>query len=328
MKYSNIDNSKPLKLCFIGCGHITKSHANTAKKSEKSLEISFASRSLGKAETYKNKFKGIRSYGSYETAIKSQDEDVIMINTPPDSHFDLVEMALAHGKHVILEKPPFFRSSDFDVLGGQADHKGLQLLIAENYYYKPLRASLKKILDDQLIGRPLFAVINATKYQKSKNDWREDKSITGFGALFEGGIHWVNFLNNLGFEIVKWQGYIPGKVKDLERSIQATAVTNTNLVINLLYSWEVNTIFKGLRISRIYGTEGSITFESNGLFIWVRGRKKRLIFPGIKNISGSRPMFNDFMSALRNGEAPEFDWRMAKKDLSAIEKIYQSAHLK
>ena len=79
--------------------------------------------------------------------------------------------------------------------------------------------------------------------------------------------------------------------------------------------------FKGLRISRIYGRQGSVTFESNGLFIIVKGKVKRLFFPGWSDISGYQSMFRDFFKALRNNSQPRFTLDSAKKDLEYLEAI-------
>lgn len=324
MKYNPIPNDRPIRWCFIGCGKITRSHAKALYNIDNSMQISFASRTLKKAYEYKDELKGTHAFGSYYEAITSDDVDVIMINTPPNSHFDIAKQAIEAGKHVVIEKPPFFKSEDFDVLGPLANTNNLQLIVAENYYYKPLRKVIKDILDEGIIGDPLFIHINATKKQEASKDWRGDQSITGFGALFEGGIHWINFINNIGLKINDIRGFQPGRKIDLERSMQVVATTNEGPVINLLYSWEVDTIFKGLRISRIYGSEGSITFESNGIFVWARGKKKKFRFPDLLNITGQKLMLMDFLSALRSGNAPEFSWQMAQQDLQLIESVYSS----
>ncbi len=323
MNYQAINIQNPIRLCFLGCGNITKVHARSARNCKENIQCSFASRARNKAAFYLKEFKGINAYGSYEEAIASSQEEVIMINTPPNLHFDLAQKALKAGKHVIVEKPPFFIASDFDVLGSIAEQKGLQLMVAENYYYKPLRTAIRNIIAEKSIGDPLFIVINATKLQAPKNDWRDDPSIARHGALFEGGIHWINFINNLGLQISNINGFIPKQKTDLEKSIQVIAKTKEGVIINLFYSWEVNTVLKGLRISRIYGRSGSVTFETNGVFVWTRGKKSRLSFPGFRHISGSQPMFDDFMIALRNGKPPAFTWQMAKQDLTLIEKIYK-----
>jgi len=311
-----------LDIVFLGCGNITSKHAKLVNSIDKSASISFASRSLEKANQYVEKYSGKHAYGNYNEAIISDENNVVMVNTPPNSHFELAEAALKAGKHCIVEKPPFLQSSDFDKLGKYADDNGLQLIVSENYFYKPMRQKITSLLASEAIGKPLFIQINATKKQGSKNDWREDKSLSGFGALFEGGIHWINFINNIGFNIQTARGFVPNREQKLERSIQVTAETEKGTVINLLYSWEVDTIAGGLRISKIYGTDGSITFESNGVFALTRGKKKGISMPQLLNISGFKPMWKDFLKALKQGNSPSMSWRMAQKDLEVIEDIY------
>ena len=145
------------------------------------------------------------------------------------------------------------------------------------------------------------------------------------GSLFEGGIHWINFISNMGLEIDSVSGFQPGEVLDMDRSMQIVAKYKEGAVGTLLYSWEVNALFKGLRLCSLYGTEGSINFESNGIFIFVRGRKWKLIFPGLSDIGGSKGMFQDFFKALRSGEEPDFNLALAKRDLVMIEEVYRSA---
>jgi len=320
--YKAHDTSRPLHIVFLGCGNITNTHTKNARKADSKVLLSYASRTLAKAEGYVKKHRGHKAYGSYEEAMADPSVDVVMINTPPDSHYQLAQQAIAAHKHVIIEKPPFFQSSDFDILGPKADELGLQMLIAENYYYRPLRQQIADAIASGVIGKPLFVQINATKKQKSKGDWREDESIAGYGALYEGGIHWANFVNNIGLEVTKVTGYQPIKDVQLERSMQVVAETKEGAVINLLYSWEVDTLLFGLRLSRVYGTEGSITFESNGVLTVIRGNKKRVRLPSIANITGGKPMWVDFLQAIKSGQAAQFTWQMAQRDLQYVEQAY------
>ena len=59
----------------------------------------------------------------------------------------------------------------------------------------------------------------------------------------------------------------------------------------LYYSREIPSLFKGLRLSKLFGREGIITFESNGAFVVARGRGfPRVIVPGLRDIRGYRAM--------------------------------------
>lgn len=314
-----------IKLCFLGCGKICEKHAMTINKLNQNIEVSFASRSMDKARFFVEKYKGKRSFTSYEEALSDIDINTIIITTPPDSHYSLALTALNNGKHVIIEKPPVHKSEELIHLGKIADENNLQLLVAENYFYRPLRKELLKILKDNLIGQPVFLNINATKTQQNNGDWREDQKTSLFGALFEGGIHWINFINNIGFKITSANGFQPNSSLQMEKSFQATFETEENTIINLFYSWEIKRTINGLSKAKIYGTQGSISFEINGLYIFVKGNKLKLIIPKLSHITGFKPMFTDFFNAIRSGNDAAFTWKMALEDLVLIEKLYQSS---
>ena len=322
--YTAYPENKKLTLAFLGCGNIVHSHVKAIRWADKNIDLCFASRQKEKAKNYLSKHNGKQAFGSYDEAINNEEVDIIFITTPPKYHYELAKKAINNNKHVIVEKPPFFESKHISELGKLADSKQKQLLISENYFYKPMRYKVREMLDSGIVGKPLFINLAATKLQKSKKDWREDKDLTGFGALFEGGIHWINFMNNLGMDITTVQGFRPIDNGELERSMQVTANTSQGTIINLQYSWEVNTLLFGLRLSKILGTEGSITFESNGILLIARGNKKKISFPGLSKITGFKPMFRDFFVSLRAGKQPELTYQMAQKDLEIIEAAYQS----
>ena len=327
MAFKKIPAGQPVRLVFLGCGGVTERHSKLLKKFS-GVELYFASRSAEKAAQYARKFGGSGHFGSYEAAIESPETDVVFIATPPDSHLALALQAVRAGKHVIVEKPPFFKSTDFDLVAAEQALTGVQVMVAENYFYKPLLRKLLEILPSGVIGEIKFLYFNATKKQKT-GDWRDEKNRAGGGALFEGGIHWVNFISNLGLTVGAVSGFQPkpskGDEGKLERSMQVVVKYEEGPVGTLLYSWEVDALINGLRLSRVYGTQGSVTFESNGVFIFVRGKKWRFILPGFADIGGAKGMFQDFFRALRNGEAPAFHLALAKRDLEIIEAAYRTA---
>ena len=54
-------------------------------------------------------------------------------------------------------------------------------------------------------------------------------------------------------------------------------------------------LLRGLRLSKLYGRDGIITFESNGAFVLARGKGlPRLLMPGIRDIRGYQAMYRDF----------------------------------
>ena len=313
-----------LNLAFLGCGQATRLHSRTLAGFGNAVRCSYASRSRAKAVEYASRFGGVAAFGSYDAALGSDKVDAVLVATPPAEHLDLCLRALNAGKHVIVEKPPFLRSSDVDLVEAASRESERRVLIAENYYYKPLAVRLRKILAAGWIGEVLFLHVNALKSQ-SASDWRQDPELAGGGALFEGGIHWINFMSHLGLTVRDVRGIFPPSAGAGDRSALVSFDYAEGAAGVLSYSWEVPSPLRGLRISRIYGREGSIAFESNGLFVLVCGRKTRFYVPSLRDLAGYRAMFADFLAALRLGAEPGMHLGRARSDLAVLEGIYRFA---
>ncbi len=95
----------------------------------------------------------------------------------------------------------------------------------------------------------------------------------------------------------------------------------------LYYSREIPSLLRGLRLSKLFGREGVITFESNGAFVLVRrhGRVPRLILPGFRDIRGYQAMYRDFVRAIRTGGPPEMSLERAMEDQRLMDQIMVSA---
>ena len=313
-----------MRLCFLGCGRVAESHSGRVKGLRPPIEVSYASRSLEKARRLQERFRGAHAFEGYRQAIESPDVDAVAVVTPPASHLELTLAALDAGKDVLLEKPPVLHSSDFDAIERACAGADRFVLVAENYYYKPLLARVRETLARGTIGEPLFVHLNAVKRQRTSG-WRDEAALAGGGALYEGGIHWVNFAGALGLTVRSVKAARPGNGPGLERSMALLFEYEEGPVGLLSYSWETASPLKGLRISRIYGRDGSIAFESNGLFLATSGKQWRVHFPGLSDIQGYKAMWADFAAAWRERREPRMTLRRARRDLEVVEEAYRSA---
>ena len=312
-----------INLAFLGCGFATRLHSKTLKSLKSGVRCFYASRDQQKALVFNHEFNGNGHFASYEAAIHDARIDAVLVATPPVSHLDLTLQALRAGKNVIVEKPPFLRAADFELIRQAQKETGRRVFVAENYFYKPLAGKLRELLKDEVIGEILFVQINALKLQKTGN-WRDDKQLSGGGALFEGGIHWINLIANLGLPVKAVRGLRPGNHDSFEKSMLAVIEYENGAVGTLSYSWEVPMLLKGVQLSRIYGRHGVITLESNGIFVLVTGARKKIIFPGLGDIAGYKGMWRDFLRALQTGEEPAMNLEVAQRDLQLVEAVYKS----
>ena len=323
-----IPKDVPLRLVFLGCGNITRRHAKLIRKRFRDVHLYFASRDGTRAGQFSRELGGAGSFAGYASALADPSIHVAFVATPTVQHLELTLAALAAGKDVIVEKPPFMKSSDFDQVEAAMEASGKRVFVAENYFYRPLTRTLRKLIGDGAVGDVRYLIVKALKEQKT-GGWRDDVKIAGGGALFEGGIHWVDLMASIGLSVksvvASAPGYNPGHSGQIERSMLVVFKYVEGAVGTLFHSWDTPSLLKGLRLSRIYGSRGSIAFESNGLFLLVFSKSPCFVFPGFRDISGYGAMLADFLDAIRSGGEPEFTLAMARRDLQLVEEAYRTA---
>ncbi len=318
----------PVRLAFLGCGFITRVHSRHLRRLRADVVCSYASRDAGRAAEFCGKYGGASSYGDYASAIADPGVDAVVVAVPPRFHLDLTLQALEAGKHVLVEKPAFLRMADFRAVIEGRNRAGRVVLVGENDHYKPLARTLRRLLAANAIGDMVFAHFTSlARRLKKPDDWRNDEAMAGGDAFFEEGIHWLHLAGSLGPRMTMAQGYRPSVSRigpdTRAKSMMVAFRYDNEAVGTLYYSREIPSLLRGLRLSALYGRAGIITFESNGLFVLVRGRGiPRLLFPGFSDIRGYRAMYGDFVGAIRTGRAPEMSLERAMEDQWLMDQIY------
>jgi predicted dehydrogenase len=207
------------------------------------------------------------------------------------------------------------------------------VMVGENDHYKPLAVCLRQLLHERAIGEMVFAHFQTiVKRLKSADDWRNDETMAGGDAFFEEGIHWLHVAGSLGPKIIAAEGYRPSVSRQgPDRRVKSMMVAfryDNQAVGTLYYSREIPSLLRGLRLSKLYGRGGIITFESNGLFVLVRGNgRPRVHVPGVSDLRGYKAMYRDFLHAIRTGRQPEMSLERAMDDQRLMDQIYASVEL-
>jgi UDP-N-acetylglucosamine 3-dehydrogenase len=322
---------EPLRIAFLGCGFITEVHSRHLRSFRGDIVCAYASRDGAKAERFRRRYDGTGSYPHYTAAIEDPRVDAVVIAVPPRFHLDLTLQALAAGKHVLVEKPAFLQMSDYRTALEARNTAKRVVLVGENDHYKPLAVCLRKLLAESVIGEMVFGQFTSVaKRFKTADDWRNDEAMAGGDAFFEEGIHWLHLAGSLGPAITTIHGYRPemsreGPAHDDKRgkSMMVAFRYDNGAVGALYYSREIPSLLGGLRLSKLFGRKGVITFESNGLFVLRRGRGlPRLMFPGFHDIRGYHAMYRDFVRSVREGGSPEMNLERAIDDHRLMDQVY------
>jgi len=78
--------------------------------------------------------------------------DLVVISTPPNSHYSWAKESLNRGLHVILEKPMALTVQECDELIALAASKELLLVVYQNRRFDEDFVTMKKLIDDGAIG--------------------------------------------------------------------------------------------------------------------------------------------------------------------------------
>ncbi len=302
---------------LVGCGRIGRLHARNLKGR---AHLYFCSRSRPSAEGFQREFGGSGVVGAFEDLLALPQLDAVVLASPPQFHAQQVIAALQADKAVLAEKPLCLSAEEVDAIARVLPGRPL-LMVAENYYYKPSLALCRELIGAGAIGQ-LRSVAVKKCFRQEAAGWKNQ-----YGALLEGGIHFVALINAL-FDAAPLS--VAAEFPDCQPG-QPERHSLTHLTYpgearaTLHYAWNQPSLTKGLfQHSQIRGTGGRIFFESNGLYAWLSaGNRNKLYFPGFGDLMGYRAMTEDFLACLEDKtRQPVSDFARARRDLEVVFRAY------
>lgn len=119
--------------------------------------------------------------------------ELVVINTPDQTHYDLTKLALKHGKHVVVEKPFTLQHEQALELIDLAKLNGLVLSVFQNRRWDGDFMTVQQVIANDLLGRLVSFESHFDRYRNyiQENTWKEDAS-TGTGTLYNLGSHMID----------------------------------------------------------------------------------------------------------------------------------------
>ena len=323
-----------LSVCFLGCGSISARHIRTLRRLRPRAQISVASRDAGRAEAFAARVGAAAHFAGYEQAIASRC-DAVVIGVPPRAHRQLVELSLAAGKHLLVEKPVFATFAELEALWPALKaHRGA-VMVAENLHFAPFHRRLKTLLRDDALGRPLL--LDLVRLGKSRpTGWRADPAEMPLGALHEGGVHWIRRLLDLAgvFENEQIDHVVdvyavapPAPVTNTpgEDTMIITARHRSGLVSRLLHTWAAPWRFLAFDASKLLLEHGALYFDARGVYGRLYAPTGRsFIWPELRDAAGYQAMWHDFLAAIDDGKPTELTLDHIFADFAYMDAAYRS----
>ena len=122
--------------------------------------------------------------------------DLVVISTPPNSHYTWAKEALTRGLHVMLEKPMALTTKECDELLALATTQGLLLVVYQNRRYDLDFLTIKDLIQGDHIGELFHYESFVGGYSKPCSFWHSDAAVSG-GAIFDWGSHFIDQIMTL-----------------------------------------------------------------------------------------------------------------------------------
>ncbi len=185
-----------IKWGVLGTANIAKGCTIPGMRLAEECELyAIAGRKIEKAEKFKEDFGFQKAYGSYEELIADKEVQALYIPLPNHLHLKWVKEALNAGKHVLCEKPLALNADEAKEMFKLAGEKGVYLMEAYAYLHSPYVASLKKDIEDGVIG-DIEYIDTAFITQGYKEDIRLYKEMGG-GAMYDLGCYCTTMILTL-----------------------------------------------------------------------------------------------------------------------------------
>lgn len=250
----NSSNKLLPKAALIGLGAIALEYELGLKTTDKFNLIAVCDTN---AESRGRKsFQSLPFYNSIETLIEKETLDLLIISTPPSSHYELVKFALMHDINVIVEKPMILDYEKIQELYKLAEER--KLVLNTSYHWQngeEVRHLIDKIKKDQI------AKINVAvddPYSNNSIDIRDDRKHLE-GSWIDSGVNALSYIKLfLPFNHFLIKNMDVQFAKNIHQPIYSSIdLVIDDVEINITVDWRNNKNFKR---SEIYLKDGTRFF--------------------------------------------------------------------
>ena len=135
----------------------------------------------------------VKSFPSFESILEDKTIDLVVVNTPIDTHFDYAKKVMLAGKHAIVEKAFTSNVAEANELAALAKENGLKLAVFQNRRWDSDFKTVKKILDDKLLGEIVEAEFHFDRYNPILSPKVHKETVnSGSGIMKDLGPHIID----------------------------------------------------------------------------------------------------------------------------------------
>ena len=314
-----------LRLAVLGCGQAAVLAAR-ALRDLRGVSCAYASREPERAVRFAQKLGG-RAFGSYEEALASADVDAVLVATPPATHFELalraLELRQERGAREAADAPHRrARRAGHGRPAGRAPRDGGRELL--------LQAARARAAGAHRRRRGGRAAVRAReRAQDPARGGLAQRPRSGRGRRSLRGRDPLGGLPREPRTPGRARRGVPDRrererLRRSERAGRVPLLDRRRRHALVLLGDRVGAA-RAAAVARVRPRGVDRLRVERPVPGDVGARTRRLAFPGLRDISGRRAMWADFVPALQENREPQYDLRHARRDLELVEAVYASA---
>lgn len=150
-------------------------------------------------KTAQERYPAVLSYDSVEQLLADDEIELIVVNTPNNTHYDLATLALKAGKHVLIEKPVADSAIETKALFDLGRAQNRQVLVYQNRRWDSDFLSVKQVIDSGKLGKLTEVTFRFDRYKLalSPKAFKETPNAGANGLVYDLGPHLLDQLISL-----------------------------------------------------------------------------------------------------------------------------------
>ncbi|GAA3545411.1 oxidoreductase [Aeromicrobium flavum] len=142
----------PLRWGILGAGGIAAAMTTALLEGTRQQVVAVGSRDHDRARAFADRLGVARAHGSYEDLVADPEVDVVYVATPHSEHRDHALLAIAAGKHVLVEKAFTRNAREADEVLAAAEAAGVTCLEAMWSRFLPGYDVVRRAVEEGLVG--------------------------------------------------------------------------------------------------------------------------------------------------------------------------------
>jgi len=178
-----------INIAVVGCGKIGTKHLDSYRSIKNVKVIAVCDTNEEIAKNIAGKYD-VTPYNNLEKMFKNENLDAIDVCVPTPFHHKIILKALDNALHVFCEKPLTHKLEYAREIEKRQRETGNVVMVGYLYRFHPSFKRLKEILENEIIGKPYFAMFRLGG-RGGHRSWKHREGVGG-GALFEMMVHMID----------------------------------------------------------------------------------------------------------------------------------------